>query len=96
MAANKMGTYLGFCKRAGKLALGVNAAAATRGRVYLLVADRSASPNTQKEIQKLAARFSCPVVWTDGLESLVHKEACKLAAVREEHLAAAIIGLDQE
>ena len=94
---SKLGAYLGFCKRAGRLSLGVNAAAAARGRVYLLVADRSASPNTQKEIQKLAARFSCPVVWTEGLEGLVHKAACKLAAVREEHLAAAIkkeIGTD--
>ena len=73
MAGSKTETYLGFCRRAGKLALGVNAVAATRGRVYLLVADRSASPNTQKEIQKLAARFACPVVWTDGLDALVHK-----------------------
>ena len=96
MAGSKTESYLGFCRRAGKLALGVNAVAATRGRVYLLVADRSASPNTQKEIQKLAARFACPVVWTDGLDALVHKEACKLAAVREEHLAAAIIAQEKE
>lgn len=94
--ASKMGTYLGFCKRAGKLTLGVNAAMAARGRVYLLVADRSASQNTQKEIQKLAARFACPVVWTEGLAELVHKEACKVAAVREEHLAAAIINQEKE
>ena len=89
--AGKIGTYLGSCKRAGKLALGVNAAAATRGRIYLFVADGSASPNTRKEIEKLAKRFSCPVVWTEGLGALVHKEHCKLAAVREEHLAAAIL-----
>lgn len=88
---HKIAAYLGFCKRAGKLALGVNAVAATRGRVYLLVADPSASPNTKKEIEKFAVRFSCPVVWAEGLETLVHKTACKLAAVREEHLAAAIV-----
>ena len=34
--------------------------------------------------------------WTDGLDALVHKEACKLAAVREEHLAAAIIAQEKE
>ena len=88
---SKLGAYLGLCRRAGKLALGVNAARAVRGRVYLLVADGGASPNTQKEIQKLAARFACPVVWTEGLAALVHKDMCRLAAVREEHLAAAIL-----
>lgn len=88
---SKIGTYLGFCKRAGKLVLGVNAVAATRGRIYLFVADRAASEGTKKDIAKLAARFACPVVWTDGLETLVHKELCRLAGVREEHLAAAIL-----
>ena len=87
---HKIATYLGFCKRAGKLTLGVNAAASVRGRVYLLVADRSASPNTQKEIARLAARFGCAVVWLDALGEMVHKEGCKLAAVRIPALAAAI------
>ena len=89
---NKAGTYLGFCRRAGKLTLGVNAARATRERVYLLVADRAASENCRKDIAKLAQKFSCPVVWTDDLETAVGKAACKVAAVREEHLAAAIRG----
>ena len=87
---SKLGTYLNFCRRAGKLTRGVNAAMAVRGRVYLLVADPSATENTKKEIAKLADRFACPVVWAEDLASLVHKEACKLAAVQEEHLAAAI------
>ena len=87
---NKLGTYLNFCKRAGKLTLGVNAAKAARGRAYLLVADAAASDNTKKEIEKLSKKFACPVIWVNDLASLVHKEACKLALVAEEHLAAAI------
>lgn len=87
---SKLGTYLNFCKRAGKLTLGVNAAKAARGRVYLLVADAAASDNTKKEIEKLSKKFACPVIWVNDLASLVHKEACKLALVAEEHLAAAI------
>ena len=93
---NKTGTYLGFCRRAGKLTLGVNAARATRERVYLLVADRAASENCKKEIAKLSVKFACPVVWLDGLSSLVGKEMCKVAAVREEHLAQAICASVQE
>ena len=93
---SKAGTYLGFCRRAGKLTLGVNAARATREKVYLLVADVSASENCKKEIAKLARKFGCPVVWTQDLAQAVGKEACKLAAVREEHLAAAIIAQEKE
>lgn len=87
---SKLGTYLNFCKRAGKLTLGVNAAKAARGRAYLLVADAAASDNTKKEIEKLSKKFACSVIWVNDLASLVHKEACKLALVAEEHLAAAI------
>ena len=87
---SKLGSYLNFCKRAGKLTLGVNAAKAARGRAYLLVADAAASDNTKKEIEKLSKKFACPVIWVNDLASLVHKEACKLALVAEEHLAAAI------
>ena len=87
---SKAETYLGFCRRAGKLTLGVNAARATRERVYLLVVDRSASANCIKDVEKLARKFSCPVVRIDDLASVVGNEACKVAAVREEHLAAAL------
>ena len=87
---SKVRTYLGFCRRAGKLTLGVNAARAVRGKVFLLAADNSASENCKKEIAKLANKFSCPVVWLDGLGEMVGKETCKLAAVREEHLAATL------
>ena len=91
MAGNKLQTYLGFARRAGKLTLGVNAVSTLKGGVYLLVADISASDNTKKEIEKLAKRFSVPVVWTEDLETLTGKECCKLAALREEHLAEAVL-----
>lgn len=88
---SKLGTYLNFCKRAGKLTLGVNAAKATRGKIYLLVADVQASANCKKEIDKLTAKFACPVIWVEGLSDLVNKDACKLAAVAHSELAAAIL-----
>lgn len=91
MDANKLKTYLGFARRAGKLTLGVNAASTLKGGVYLLVADISASENTKKDIEKLAKRFSVPVLWTEDLETLAGKEFCKIAALREEHLAEAIL-----
>lgn len=90
MAENKIAAYLGLARRAGKLALGVNAVSVCKSGVYLLVADESASENTKKEIAKLARRFGCPVLWTGDLESVTGKSYCKLAAVREENLASAI------
>ena len=41
-------------------------------------------------IAKLAEKFGCDIVWLEQLSELVGKEMCKLAAVREEHLAEAI------
>lgn len=91
IAENKLKTYLGFAKRAGKLVLGVQAAGTVKRGVFLLVADEGVAPNNRKEIEKLKARFSCPLLFVSGLEALTGKANCKLAAVREEHLAGAIL-----
>lgn len=88
---SKTESYLGFCKRAGKLTLGINGTAAQK-KVCLLVADEGASENSKKEIQKLKARFSCPLIFVEDLGAMVGKEGCKLAAVRDKGLAAAILG----
>ncbi len=90
----KLSAYLGFALRARKIALGVNAVSALSGGVYVLVADRSASENTKKEIARLARKFACPLVEVDGLENSVGKDFCKLAAVRDENLARAIAGVE--
>ncbi|MGN0822184.1 MAG: hypothetical protein ACI4NG_00265 [Candidatus Gallimonas sp.] len=92
MQRSKTETYLGFCLRAGKLTLGVNAIACVKKDVYLLIADPSASENTKKEIEKLKRRFSCPLAAAENLETLVQKPHCKLAAVRDKSLAEAILG----
>ncbi len=91
MERNKLSAYIGFARRARKLVLGVNAAEACRGRVYLLLADERASENTKKQIEGLAKKFSCPVVTVSGLEELTGKAYCKLAAMQEENLARAIL-----
>lgn len=85
----KIKTYLGFARRAGKLTLGVAAVGTLKRDVFLLIADESASPNTKKEIERLRKKFGCPFVETSRLEELADKAEVKLVAVREEHLAAA-------
>ena len=87
----KLKTYLGFGIRARKLVLGTGAIKATRGTVYLLIADRNASTNTKKEIEGLKRKFSCPIVEVDDLEGLTGKAFCKLAAMRDANLAQAVM-----
>ncbi|MDE6690476.1 MAG: hypothetical protein K2K04_00750, partial [Clostridia bacterium] len=53
----------------------------------------SASENTFKLAIKYKNRFSCPlIVCKCGLENAVHREGCKLAAIRDNELARAILG----
>lgn len=85
---DKLRSYLGFARRAGKLTLGVTAVEAERRKIFLLVADADASPNTKKVIGQIRARCACPYAEVEDLSALVGKPV-KLAAVREEHLAAA-------
>lgn len=86
---SKIASYLGFARRAGKLTLGVNAAWSARD-CCLLVADAAVGKNSRKEIEKLRARFSCPLYFVENLGDMVGRGGCMLAAVREEHLAEAI------
>ncbi len=90
MPGSKIKAYLGFAKRAGRLTLGVNAVAALKRDVFLLVADKGVAKNSWKEILKFRRKFDCPLVMAEGLETLVGKEHCVLAAVRDKSLAGAI------
>lgn len=92
MERSKTASYLGFARRAGKLTLGVNAAATLRKGVYLLVADETVAKNSRKEIEKLKTKFACPLIFVAGLGTVVGKEGCKLAAVRDQGLAKAVLG----
>lgn len=91
MERSKTASYLGFARRAGKLTLGVNAAATLKKGVYLLVADETVAKNSRKEIEKLRTKFSCPLIYIADLGMLVGKEGCKLAVVRDAELAKAVL-----
>lgn len=92
---SKTGAYLGLARRAGKLTLGVQAAATLKKSPYLLVAEETVAANNRKEIEKLRKRFACPLIFVAGLGEMTGKANCKLAAVREEHLAQAILSVNK-
>ncbi len=90
--AGKVESYLGFCLRARKIALGSGSVDVLKKGVYLIIVCSTASENTFKLAIKYKNRFSCPlIVCKAGLENAVHKAGCKIAAIRDGELARAII-----
>lgn len=90
--AGKVETYLGFCLRARKITLGTGSIDTLKSGVSLIVVCSTASDNAFKLAQKYAARHACPlVICKCGLENVLHREGCKMAAVRDERLAEAIL-----
>ncbi len=89
--AGKVETYLGFCLKSRKIALGAGTVDLLKNGVYLLIVCSTASENTKKLAFKFKNRFSCPlIICKIGLENVVHKSGCKIAAVRDANLAHAI------
>lgn len=89
---SKIESYVGFAMRAGKCRCGMNSVASLKvAHVLLLCA--TASGNTAKEAAKLAGKFRCKLVLCKGaaLETLTHREGCKVAAVTDRSLARAIL-----
>lgn len=98
MQRSKAESYIGFCRKAGKLTCGANAIEVQKKGIYLLLLCQSASENTKKNAQRLALKFGCTLLVSEGkrLEQLVGKENCKLAAVRDEGLAKAILSCAED
>lgn len=98
MQRSKAESYIGFCRKAGKLTCGANAIEVQKKGIYLLLLCQSASENTKKNAQRLAMKFGCALLVSEEkrLEQLVGKENCKLAAVRDEGLAKAILSCAED
>ena len=92
MDAGKIETYLGFALRAGKVTLGLNSIEALKKGVFCMLLDRDAQKNSQKQARKLRERLDCPLIIIEDLGALVKREGCKVVAVRDSSLAAAIVG----
>ncbi|MBR2337525.1 MAG: hypothetical protein IKA61_06250 [Clostridia bacterium] len=93
MQRNKIYSYVGFARRAGKFKAGMNAIKTVKKGVELLILCKSASPNAVKEAKNLSERFFCPLYMTKAftVEEMVDKENCKLVAILDCELAKAII-----
>lgn len=92
MAKSKIESYVGFCLRSRKIALGSGAISTLKGGVHLIIMDGTAAKNSQKLALKFKNGFSCPlVICKSGFETVVNKSGCKIAAIRDLELAKAIL-----
>lgn len=92
---SKIETYLGFCVRAGKIVYGADNVENQKKGVKLLIFDRAISPNSLKVLIKSQERLQCPVLETteNVLGAYLHKPAVKAVAIKDEHLASAILSV---
>ena len=92
MAQSKVKTYIGFCIKSRKIALGAGAIDTLKGGVYLLIVDGAAAKNSQRLALKYKNRFSCPLlICKENFEEVVNKPLCRIAAVKDKNLADAIL-----
>jgi len=92
LESGKIETYIGFCLKCGKISLGSGAISTLRKDVYLLIVDGAAAKNSKRLAFKFKNRFNCPLlICKQGFERAVNRAGCKIAAIREENLAKAIL-----
>ena len=95
---HKLATYFGFCVRSGKIAYGVDDIEKQKKSVFLIVYDSELGASSTRVIIKAQERLGCPLlVASDGiLSELLHKPAVKAVAIKDNHLAKAILSVLEE
>lgn len=90
---NKLASYFGFCVRSGKIAYGVDDIEKQKKSVFLIVYDAAMGGSSTRAVVKAGERLGCPILVADEgvLSELVHKPAVKAVAIKDNHLAKAIL-----
>ena len=93
MEKNKIETYVGFCIRSGKIIFGTEMISRQKKGVKLLLSDGGMGANSFKIMVKAQETLDCPLLQTavGVLGELTHRPAVKAVAIKDEHLASAIL-----
>ena len=93
MEKSKIETYLGFCIRSGKIIFGTEMISRQKKGVKLLISDGGMGANSFKIMVNAKATLACPLLQTESglLGELMHRPAVKAVAIKDEHLASAIL-----
>lgn len=88
---SKVEAYLGFAIKKRALVTGSDSVSRLR-RASLILLCKSGSLNAKKDALNAGARLKCPVVQCEILlEDITGKQNCKIAALTDKQLAAAIL-----
>lgn len=88
---SKVETFIGFAIKKRALVTGSDGVSRLK-RASLVLLCKSGSPNAKKDALNAGVRLNCPVVECEILlEDLTGKQNCKIAALTDKQLAAAII-----
>ena len=98
MERSKLQTYLGFCIRARKIVFGAEEAESVKKGVFLLLMDDNLGNSSKKCMIKAQERFACPLyaVEKERLGELLHRPSVKAVAIKDQHLASAILAVVQD
>lgn len=89
---NKIVSYIGFAKKAGKLLSGQTHLKHTKEKLHLILVCGSATENLKNLAKNLATRNECSYIVTKPLLSELTKiENIKIVALTDENLSKAII-----
>ena len=94
MEKSKVETYLGFCIRSGKIIFGTEMISRQKKGVKLLISDGGMGANSFKIMVNAQQTLACPLLQTTAvgaLGELVHRPSVKAVAIKDEHLASAIL-----
>lgn len=89
----KIASYFGFCVRSGKIAYGVDEIEKQKKSVFLIVVDGDLGASSTRAAVKAKEKFGCPLLVAEAgtLGEWLHKPAVKAVAIKEKHLAEAIL-----
>ena len=92
---NKLTSYFGFCVRSGKIAYGVDDIEKQKKSVFLLVFDENLGGSSTRILLKAKEKFDCQLLVAESgvLAELLHKPAVKAVAIKDKHLAQAILSV---
>ena len=90
---SKIETYIGFCIRSGKIIFGTEMISRQKKGVKLLISDGGMGANSFKIMVNAYKTLACPLLQTEAelLGKLVHRPTVKAVAIKDEHLASAIL-----
>ncbi len=93
MERSKIETYLGFCVRARKIVFGIDEIEKQKRGVFLIICDGTLGQNSLKVAQKAKETLNCPLIITKNgrLGELLHRPTVKSVAIKDNHLASAIL-----